>query len=367
VIFRRWAAITTLGAVLEQKVWGYTVDKIYPNMYTFLVGHPGVGKTRTINAAKKLCETLEDFFLAPQGLTMASLVDALKASKRTVTNPALGLSEEFNSMALFSDDWQVTMSDWKNDLVAGLTTFYDIVTYAEMKRTKSLNIKLHAPQLSILAGSTPSQLMTTMKPEVWEQGFTSRSMFIFSDQHKINSTAFGKQESNPNDLIHDLHYIHSLWGQLGNSEEFISRIDNWRTGGMPPCPSHPRLLHYNSRRFVHLFKLCIIACVDRGQELVISEDDFARALKWLLEAEMFMPNLFQSGAGGTDIKAMEEILHFIKEKGAASQGELVRFATNYVPSFAAERLIQTMEMSNMIKRIGNHPRYGTPVFAPDQA
>src|SRR6058998_1960543 len=60
-IFRRWTAITTIAAVLEQKVWGWTTDYVYPNMYTFLVGHPGVGKTRTIKAAQKMCETLDGF------------------------------------------------------------------------------------------------------------------------------------------------------------------------------------------------------------------------------------------------------------------------------------------------------------------
>src|SRR5437867_4059065 len=53
-IFRRWTAITTIAAVLEQKVWAWTNDVIYPNMYTFLVGHPGVGKSRTINEARKM-------------------------------------------------------------------------------------------------------------------------------------------------------------------------------------------------------------------------------------------------------------------------------------------------------------------------
>lgn len=358
-------AIGVIAAVLEQKVWGYTTDRILPNMYTFIVGHPGVGKSRTIGAARKLCETLDDFFVIPQALSSASLVDALKGAKRTITDPAQGISEEFNSGTLFSDDWQVTMSDWKNDLIAGLTTFYDVVSYAEMKRTKEINIVLKAPQLNIISGSTPSQLMATMKPEVWEQGFTSRSMFIFSDERKMNPSLFTREIRSSNDLVHDLHIIHSLWGQLGNSTEFISAIDTWRQNGMPPCPSHPRLIHYNSRRLVHLFKLCIVACVDRGQELIIKYEDFERAMKWLIEAEMYMPSLFVSGAGGADAKAMEEVHHFIKQRGKATEGELVRYATNFVPGHSAERLVKIMEMSNMIIRIGTHPKYGTPIFGPD--
>jgi hypothetical protein len=366
-IFRRWAAIATIGATLEQKVWAHTTDKIYPNMYTFIVGHPGVGKSRTITAARKLCETIEGYPIGPQSVSKASLVDALKKSRRSVTNVALGISEEYNSMILFSDDWQVTMSEWNKELIAGLTTFYDVISsYSEMKRTKEIDIKIKAPQLNILAGSTPSQLMTTMPEGSWEQGFTSRAMFIFSDDRHINETAFGRAEKDPKDLTHDLHVINALWGQLGNSEEFIQRVDTWRKSGMPPVPNHPRLLHYNSRRFVHLLKLCIIACVDRGGKLIIDVGDFERAMKWLIEAEYFMPNLFQAGAGNADAKAMQEILYFVKIKGSAEEGEIIRFASDFVPVMSVGRILQTMVASRMIKAIGNHPKYGTSIFVVDQ-
>ena len=366
-IFRQWAAIATIGATLEQKVWAHTTDKIYPNMYTFIVGHPGVGKSRTISAARRLCESIEGYPIGPQSVSKAALVDALKKSRRSVTNVALGIAEEYNSLTLFSDDWQVTMSEWNKELIAGLTTFYDVIaSYSEMKRTQAIDIKIKAPQLNILAGSTPSQLMSTMPEGSWEQGFTSRAMFIFSDDRHINETAFGRKEKNPEDLIHDLHVISSLWGQLGNAENFIVQVDNWRKAGMPPVPNHPRLLHYNSRRFVHLLKLCIVACVDRGQKLIITEEDFKRAMGWLTEAEYFMPSLFQAGAGNADAKAMQEILHFIKLKGQVEEGEIVRFATDFVPAMSVTRILQNMSASHMIKPIGNHPKYGTLVFAPDE-
>lgn len=367
-IFRRWCAISTIGATLEQKVWAYTTDKIYPNMYTFIVGHPGVGKSRTISAARRLCETIDGYPIGPQSVSKASLVDALKKSRRSVTNVALGISEEYNSLTLFSDDWQVTMSEWNKELIAGLTTFYDVIaSYAEMKRTREIDIKIKAPQLNILAGSTPSQLMSTMPDGSWEQGFTSRAMFIFSDDRKINETAFGRKTKDDKDLIHDLHCISSLWGQLSNAEEFIGAVDSWRKAGMPPVPNHPRLLHYNSRRFVHLLKLCIVACVDRGGPLIITRADFDRAIGWLVEAEYFMPSLFQAGAGNADAKAMQEICHYVKSLGNVEQGELIKFAINFIPAMSVGRILDLMSASNMIKPIGNHPKYGTLIYAAGDA
>ena len=367
LIFRKWIAIATIAATLEQKVWAYTTDKIWANMYTFIVGHPGVGKSRTISKAKKICQALEGFPIGPQAVTGAALVDALKKSRRSVTNVALGISEEYNSMTLFSHDWQETMAEWDKRLVAALTTFYDVelADYGEMKRTKELDIKIKAPQLNVIAGSTPSQLISMMPEGSWEQGFTSRTMFIFSDHRYINETAFGRREKDPGDLTHDLHVISSMYGQLGNSEEFIGAVDNWRKAGMPPVPNHPRLLHYNSRRFVHLFKLCIVACVDRGQKMIITKEDFEKALGWLIEAEYFMPHLFKAGAGNADAKAMQEILHYVKAQGQINEDAIIKFAIDYVPVMSVGRILQTMVASRMIKAIGNS-KYGTPIYAPDQ-
>ena len=327
-----------------------------------------MGKSRTISKAKKICQQLEGFPIGPQVVSGASLVDELKKSRRSITNVALGISEEYNSMTMFSHDWQETMSEWDKRLVGALTTFYDVelADYGEAKRTKELNIKIKAPQLNVIAGSTPSQLMSMMPEGSWEQGFTSRTMFIFSDNRHINETAFGRKTKDDKDLVHDLHCISSLWGQLGNSEEFIQAVDAWRQAGMPPVPNHPRLLHYNSRRFVHLLKLCIIACVDRGDKLIITRTDYERALGWLIEAEYSMPSLFQAGSGNADAKAMEEIAHYVKAKGQVEEGDLIKFATSQIPAQSLQRILDLMVGSRMIKILGRHPKYETAVFGPGE-
>lgn len=363
-IFRRWTAITTLAAVLEQKVWAWTTDVIYPNMYTFLVGHPGVGKSRTIGAARKMLETFGEgeFHIAPTDMTAASLVDTLKQAERKKIDPANGISEIFHSMLMMPDDWQVIMSSWKEDLIAALTTFYDVsIPFSQARRwTKEKKSTIKAPQLSILAGTTPKQLMSTMPEGSWEQGFASRTMFIFSDERIVGDSIFKKPEGNSDDLIHDLHIIHSLWGQLSNSGDFIESVDKWRKAGEPPRPNHPRLLHYNSRRLVHLLKLCIIACVDRGEKLIIDQCDFERAMKWLLEAEYFMPDIFKAGSGNADSKAMEEIQHFIQIQGRVlEEWEVMAFASKIIPVQSLHRLLDVMIRSNMIRHVGNNPQYGT--------
>jgi hypothetical protein len=369
-IFRRWTAITTIAAVLEQKVWGWTNDYVWPNMYTFLVGHPGVGKSRTIKAARKICETLagtsaQEFHIAPTDMTGSALIDELKAAERIIPDPA-GDGMHFHSMFLMSDDWQVIMSSWKDDLIAGMTTFYDVsIPFTQSRRGfgKDKQIVIKAPQLSIMAGTTPNQLLATMPGGSWEQGFASRTVFIFSDERRIEGSIFKQPERDSNDLVHDIHIIFGQQGQLSNAEDFIEAVDNWRLAKQPPVPNHPKLLHYNSRRLMHLLKLCVVACVDRGDKPIINRGDFDRAIKWLIEAEYFMPNIFQAGAGNADAKAMEEILYFIKMKGRdVDEGEIANFASKIIPAQSVERVLGIMVLSNMIERVGTNPKYGTGTY-----
>ena len=48
---------------------------------------------------------------------------------------------------------------------------------------------------------------------------------------------------------------------------------------MTPEPTHPKLRHYNTRRFAHLLKLSMIACVDRTDVLKLDVEDFNK--QWL--------------------------------------------------------------------------------------
>src|SRR6185437_6499756 len=102
-LFQKWSAICTIAAVLEQKVWIKTSRPMYPNLYVLILGHPGVGKTRTIREARSYVMDLPDFHLAPVSLTFASLVDALLSAKRMVIRlPDDPL--EYNSMFIAADE-----------------------------------------------------------------------------------------------------------------------------------------------------------------------------------------------------------------------------------------------------------------------
>lgn len=342
-----------------------TSRPLYANLYTMLIAHPGVGKTRTVREARDYVVALPEFHLAPVSATFAALVDQLLQAKRflpRLPDPPL----EYNSMFICTDELGAFVHKYDNEMIAGLSAFYDADPYTQVRRTKDLNIKIKSPQLSLLAGSTPSNLIKFMPEGAWEQGFTSRMIMIFSDERIIGDDFAPKTKTHSADLAHDLSIINSLTGQFEVTSDYRTAVNAWRQLGEPPVPNHPKLLHYVTRRRAHLYKLSMIAAVDRANALILTKDDFNRALGWLIQAEDAMPEIFQAGAGGADAQAMQEIEHFIgandRGRGVAEQ-KIISFARERIPMHSILRVIEIMEKSGTILMVAIEKRTGQRYFS----
>lgn len=293
---------------------------------------------------------------------MASLVDCLVEAKRTIINlpdPPL----EYNSMLIAADELSAFMPLYEPELIGGLTTFYDVVPYAQHRRGKEIRIKMSAPQLSILSGSTPSNLVKFVPEIAWDQGFMSRVIMVYSEERPIIDIFNIGAAAHPGDLIHDLKIANSLLGEFKWTPEYATAIHKWRTTGQSPVPAHPKLVHYCARRLGHILKLSMVSAIDRGNILLLTDEDFARSLDWLVEAELYMPEIFRAGAIGADSKAMDEIYAFIEEaKKPINETKIVNFARRLVPAHSVMRVLEIMERSGMIAAVSNDPKTGMRLF-----
>lgn len=351
-IFRLWAAIAIIGAVLEQKVYLQTSAPLYPNPYIFLVGHPGVGKTRTISAAASFLREIPEFHLSPTSMSAASLVDALMDAKRTIVQMPEPMIE-YNSMAIVADELSAFMHEFATEMMGNLTTFYDVVPYGHSRRGRDIKIKIKRPQLSILCGTTPSNLMKFMPEQAWDQGFTSRTIMVFSDERIVSEDVFALAfRKLPEDALRDLKTINTLIGGFKVTQEYKDAVNNWRKLGQPPIPTHPKLLHYSTRRLAHLFKLSMVSAADNGNDLLLMKGDFNRALGWMIQAEDMMPDIFRAGSVGADSKAMEELMHccMINDRGeGVPETMLARRAAELVPVTSVQRLLEVMVQAGMLR------------------
>jgi hypothetical protein len=339
---------------LEQKVWIQTTGTLFPNIYTWLVGHPGVGKSRSITLAGQFLRPLEKFAVAPTSVTAAALVDFMVDS-----TTVLGLGNSYNSVMILADELAAFTSDYSHEMIGLLTTMYDVVIpYGQKRRGKDINKYIERPQLNMLVGTTPSNLLKYMPDYAWDQGFTSRVILIYSNDRVMVDDIFKQLITDaPQSMVHDLDCIRSLQGEFKIDEKFSTRFHEWRKAGCIPVPGHPKLLHYSTRRWAHLLKLSMVSSVDRGDNLKLTEEDFSRAQGWLLEAERSMGSIFSEGYSIQDFKAQDELLHFIKNQGAyIPEEKIVREARRLIPIYAVTKTIDMLERSGLITSVGINAR-----------
>lgn len=291
---------------------------------------------------------------------MASLVDCLVEAKRTIIQlpePA----HEYHSLSILADELSAFMPLYEPELIGGLTTFYDCVPYAQHRRGKDIRVKIESPQLNILSGSTPSNLLKFVPEIAWEQGFMSRVIMVYSDQRPLVNI-FAKQSPDlPQDMLHDLKQIATLHGEFKWTTDYEKAILDWRAAGQPHVPAHPKLAHYNSRRLGHVLKLSMVSSIDRGNTLRLEASDFGRALHWLMDAEEHMPTIFQTGQLGPDAQAMDEIVAFINGHDLIEEHKIVRHARKLTAAHNVMKLIDVMERGQIIQCVKTD-RFGVRLF-----
>jgi len=356
-----------VAATLEQRVYVVSGgDKLHANLYCALIGHPGTGKTRSIYRARDYYMTLEGAPMAPTSMSASSMIDALTKNKRTAMLPEPDGPIEYNSMYITADELSAFMKAYDEEAIGTMSAFYDPKAYGQTRRNNDLNIKMKRPQLNLIVGTTPSNLLHYMPETAWEQGFTSRIIMVFSDERTIGDDfAPGVDTSLSPDLIHDLKSISGLVGQFKVTEEYRDCVNTWRKLGEPPVVSHPKLIHYGTRRRVHLYKLSMVSAIERSDLLVLTRDDFNRAMNWMTEAEQHMPDIFKAGAGNADGKAMDEIFHHVltmQVRGPVIERKIINFAKDRVPLHSIERVVQIMILGGRLKVVKQDFRTGQRFF-----
>ncbi len=359
ILYSKWAAVAAVAGALERKVWSITTKgKIFPNHYILLVGPAGVGKTlATGEGTRPLLAELKDHYIGATNVSRASLIDCLYAADRRIVNPT-GI-ESFHALTIVSNEFATFLPAYENDFMAILTDIWDGREFEEKKRGKDLHINMPKPTINLIAATTPSYLNGILPEGAWEQGFLSRCIIAYSGEAEVvDLWDFQAKDDRPfKDLTHDLKIIGSLFGEMRVMEEVKIIFMKWLKGGGEPRPDHPKLNTYSTRRPHHLLKLMMVMSAMRGNDLLISLEDYRRAMDLLVETEFLMPDVFKAMISGGDSNVIRDCWYVVLElfnkhaKKPVQEHLIIDFLSNRVPAHAISRVLETMVRMKILAEV----------------
>lgn len=358
-LFTLWSAIVTIAGALERKVWVETgKGALYSNLYVVVVGPPGVGKTIATADARDLFRNLPDHKLGETDISRASLIDSLRDADRRLVKPEQTPGVvHFNALTIISDELGVLLPQYDNSFMNALTNLYDCRVYSERKRhQKDGPLVIENPILNLLAATTPAYLNNLLPEGAWDEGFMSRVVNVYAGESEVQDL-WHTPDGNlllRDDLINDLKIIGNLYGRMTFDEEAAQAIGKWHIEKGPPRPDHPKLIYYNTRRIVHLLKLCMIVSAAQSDSLIVTMQHYQTALAILLQTEFYMPDIFKAMKSGGDSRVMKEAWYFAYEKYLKSRKpiplrDLMLFLSERTPAHNMQRLIEVMTSAGILE------------------
>ena len=363
--FRRWAALVTVAAILDRRVWtSIRPGKVlFPNIFGLLVAPPGTGKTMALLSAREVLKTQPHVVLSPDSITHARFIEML-GKRATAVETVDGVPRRRATAALILSEWGTFLRKPENDTLSMLAHVYDCEDYdAEtISRGKDFAENLY---INILSGCTPAWFAEGFPPNSYEQGLPTRMVFIYSDASLSRDIPdFSFMHDDPaNETA--MTVAKALWGQaekIAAARGFVAwsakaarAMNAWKRTDFAPKPTDPMLRGYCERRPLQVAKLAVLVAMSRHPErLVVDEEDFETAKETLLEVEPDMPKALKAAGGNTFQLRMEAVYQFVllewrQTKTPVDEYRLRQRLSRMVPPHMLATIVDAMVDQKMLR------------------
>lgn len=316
-LYHLWSGITAISSALRRKCfsnWG-SRGYIYPNLYVSLVGPPGGRKGTAMKIAKGMVQLLEipmgsDSLGSTQALykeIMDSEADYLQHS---------GLMKKHKSLSIWSEEFQVFLSDRDLTLIGSLTDLFDCADSWKYTTLKRKTEDISNCWLTIIGAITPSLLQSKLSQDAVGGGLLSRIIFVVG-YGRIKNIPLpfltAEEEELKKKLNEDLQQIANLSGPFKLCTDFLASYARWYVNSnTADGVSNDKFLGYNSRRALHLNKLCMIVSASEDSSMELHAHHFEKALAILETTEKEMPNAFHGLGMASQSNVYAKILSYIE-------------------------------------------------------
>jgi len=325
VIFHRWAIISAISASIGRRAYvplGHY--KIWANTFTLLIGVSGSRKDSAINIAKALMKAAGYSNFSSNKTSKEKFISDLCEANFRVS------PEDEDALQGLKDIGNIRISDVESkpaecfialgefqdflgqnnlDFITMLGALWDMPDNYEHRIKSGKSPKVDRPTVSILGGSTPTGFSLIFPPEIVGQGFLSRILLIYGEPTFKKIAWPTRPTANPS-LVSRLRLIRTMHSDTKitltpEAKEKIKQIYHVNL-----VLNDPRLVSYQSRRHIHLLKLCaILSCMNN-----LPTDGLVANLQTREEAQLGVVNV-------QNVLEANTILYYTEQRMPLALGE----------------------------------------------
>jgi len=329
-----WVAISIMAAALERKVYKTEGHfKLFPNLYTFIIGESGVvRKSTSTGIGVDLLREIPEIKIMSERVTAASLIGQMERSYGEF--PASNNNGRQSAVFAYASELNVLLESVFGSISELLTTFYDCSPHDSNKpwvyETKGEGqVKIFGPCLNILGASTPAWLARSIPASEMEGGFASRVIFVVEKENPDKFVAWPSLDQTVADmkplLIQDLQQIHNLMGEFQFDVDALRFYEEWylhyKTRTLKEAD--PRFKGYYGRKSTTVKKIAMLLSVAEGNSLVGTTKNIEDAIKLLDEVEAKMLDAFGSTGENKLATGIHLVGELIKERKTVKHSFLV--------------------------------------------
>ena len=348
--YRIWTGIGVLSGALRRQVWMNWPDPIYPNQYIVLVGPSSQSrKSQAINPGKALLRELTVPVL-PDDNTPESIIQYLE-SKCQDTFYYEGRQFISTTATAFSTELSVFTGNKNTRFLVYLTDWYDSANRWERQTKHQGYDELIGLCFNLVGATADRWFPYILTEEAIGGGFTSRCMFIVEqDRGKIiaDPNLHKPPDKLKQELVFDLEQISMLVGEIKFDTEAYDRYTSWylqtaeEEGKGTWAVKDPLFRGYCARRATHIKKIAMAISVSEGEDLIITLEQFERAMAIMTAAEDNMSNLFSTFGTANYVGQTTDVMNFIRSHHRVSKSEIMRQFYRSVDSTILEAVIKVL-------------------------
>lgn len=311
-IFHTWTGISTIAGALERKVW-LPIDaefSHFPNMFVFLVAHPGVGKSSALDKGTALLRELNRtkegrINFMPTQVTEAQFINLMSVSDIY----EVGSVKYYQSAAYYAaSEASNSLKNLFGDFIACITDFYGCPQDWKKSTVKGGTVKLNNICFNLIAGSTFDYLSKLITNDNIMGGFASRITYVIYNEKATDEEIAYKAQLQTSligeaverlkyraALVEDLADIHKMIGAFRCTPELGAAYTEWFKVYEKARQDNPseKMQSLLVRKPTSLFKLCMNLSAAESSERIITGAHWERALSMIENVEKDLPGMLR--------------------------------------------------------------------------